>query len=189
MPNWCNNYIEITGPAKTVNALWTAATAEDSGLLNAMVPMPAELSNTVKGSGDELQTEKYDGYTNWYDWAVDRWGTKWDVDIQGLEYMEEDGVVSISGYFESAWAPPIDAIRTYASANPNVSITLDYHEPGMAFVGRYIIEDGEEEDESYEYNETNSKTVRSLIGEDIDDFWSISEDMANWEEEIENENM
>ena len=103
--------------------------------------------------------------------------------------MEEDGVVSISGYFESAWAPPIDAIRTYASANPNVSITLDYHEPGMAFVGRYIIEDGEEEDESYEYNETNSKTVRSLIGEDIDDFWSISEDMANWEEEIENENM
>ena len=48
MPNWCNNNIDITGPAKTINALWKAATAEEGGLLNAMVPMPKELSETTK---------------------------------------------------------------------------------------------------------------------------------------------
>ena len=64
MPNWCNNNIEIRGPRAKIEALWKAATAEAGGLLNAMVPMPTELEDTKKGTGDELQIEKYDGFTN-----------------------------------------------------------------------------------------------------------------------------
>jgi hypothetical protein len=116
MPNWCNNNIEITGPAKTRSmALWTAAQAEDGGLLNAMVPMPVELKDTTKGSNGDA--------VNWYDWSVSlNWGTKWDVDLEGIEYTDnEDGTASISGYFDSAWAPPIEAYNRFLEANEDCS--------------------------------------------------------------------
>ena len=188
MPNWCNNNIEITGPAKTINAIWTAATAEGvaegGGLLDAMVPMPKQLKQTVKGSGDELQTEVHDGFTNWYDWSVERWGTKWDVDTEGLDYADNgDGTASIGGYFDSAWSPPVQAMATYGEQNPDVSITLDYHEPGMCFVGRCTVTAGEAEDNHVDYSDETSETVRDEIGEDFDDMWGISESMAEWEEE------
>jgi hypothetical protein len=120
MPNWNNNDITIDGPAEKIAALWAAATAEDSGLLNAMVPMPKEL---LEGDG-------------WYDWAVANWGTKWDVNMEGLQLIDnEDGTASILGYADSAWSPPLEAFQTYALANSDVYLELKYFEPGMSFVG------------------------------------------------------
>lgn len=144
MPNWCNNSITIVGPADKIQALWNAAQAENSGLLNAMLPMPEGLRNTVKGSGDELQTETHDGYTNWYDWSVARWGTKWDVDTDAL-YLEDlgDGRAQISGGFDSAWSPPIEAFKAYADANTDVKMQLKYFEPGMSFMGVWDNEGGD----------------------------------------------
>lgn len=144
MPNWCNNSIAIIGPTAKIQALWNAAQAKDSGLLNAMVPMPAALRGTVKGTGDELQTEVHDGYTNWYDWSVARWSTKWDVDTNAL-YMEDlgKGRSQIRGGFESAWSPPINAFQTYANANPDVQMELRYFEPGMCFIGVWDTEGGD----------------------------------------------
>ena len=181
MPNWCNNNITITGPAHKINKIWAEAIKDDSGLLNAIVPMPTALRETVKGSGDENQTELHDGYTNWYDWSVARWSTKWDVSTEGLEYDESDGVATITGWFDSAWAPPTQAMETYGAENPDVLITLDYHEPGMCFVGRTTIENGEAEDDCIDYADCNSKTVREMIGADFDDEWAISENMEMWE--------
>lgn len=196
MPNWCNNSIEIVGPRDKIRAIWETA-RECEGLLNAMVPMPEALSTTVKGSGDEAQTELHDGFTNWYDWAVARWGTKWDVSLEGLEYeQDEDGnydngglgpQARITGWFDSAWAPPVTAMATYGESNPDVRITLDYNEPGMCFVGRATVEEGELVDDYAEYSDCDSKTVRAAIGEDLDDFWNISESMAEWEEESADE--
>jgi len=192
MPNWCDNSIEITGPANKIRTLWQRSNTsnENCGLLQQMVPMPKELSSTVKGSGDENQTAKYDGFTNWYDWSVARWGTKWDVSLEGLEYEEDEanGTATISGWFSSAWAPPINAMATYGEANPDVTIVLDYHEPGMAFVGRATVEEGELVDDYYEFAGESSKTVRDVIGAELDDFWAISENMAQWEEESEDAN-
>ena len=143
MPNWCNNNITISGPTETIQQLWNDAEAAE-GLLDAMVPMPKELRDTTKGSGDELQTEVYDGATNWYDWAVNRWGTKWDVSLEGLEFIDnEDGTASISGWFESAWAPPIEAYNTFLEDMDNCSIEASYHEPGMDYAGFY--NDGDDE--------------------------------------------
>ena len=185
MPNWCNNNIEIVGPRDKIRAIWDTA-RECEGLLNAMGPMPEALGTTVKGSGDEAQTELHDGFTNWYDWAVARWGTKWDVSLEGLEYTDnEDGTATISGWFDSAWAPPVDAIRTYGESNTDVSITLDYHEPGCCFVGRATVEAGELEDDYVEYTDLDSTTVRDAIGSELDDLWAISENMAQYEAENE----
>lgn len=183
MPNWCTNNIDITGPASKINAIWATATAEDGGLLKAMVPMPAELIQTVKGSGDELQVEKYDGFTNWYDWAVARWGTKWDVSPEGLEYTDnEDGTATISGYFESAWAPPIEAYNTFVEENEDCSLEASYHEPGMDYAGFYS--DGDDEycenlREQYELPEEQQSDLFKRLDEEYD----LSEQFAEWDEE------
>jgi hypothetical protein len=121
MPNWNSNDITIDGPAEKIAALWAAANAgEDAGLLNAMVPMPAEL---LEGDG-------------WYGWRVENWGTKWDVSNEGLQFIDNgDGTASIVGYADSAWSPPLEAFQTWAAENEDCSLELKYFEPGMCFVG------------------------------------------------------
>ena len=153
MPNWCNNSITITGPADQMKTLWeTAKTAQngDFGLLQAMVPMPEALRGTT--SPDPLPEQgnykgpqpEIDGSTNWYDWAVNNWGTKWDVDSEGLEFEDtEDGYATISGWFDSAWAPPIQAYNTFLEQNKEMSIRANYEEGGMDFAGIY--EDGDDD--------------------------------------------
>ena len=134
MPNWCNNSITITGPAEKVRALWAATQVEDSGLLQALRPMPVELQDT----------EAPNAAPNWYDWRVTNWGTKWDIDMEGLEFEEfSDGTAAISGWADSAWSPPVDAFQAYSNENPDVDMELKYFEPGMAFVGVWDNEGGD----------------------------------------------
>jgi hypothetical protein len=54
-----------------------------------------------------------------------------------------------------------------------------YYEPGMAYVGKY--DNGC--DDCYDYGGHNSKTVVDLIGEELDDYFGISESMAEYEAE------
>lgn len=145
MPNWCNNSINISGSTETIKTLWDEANREGSGLLNAMKPMPKELDGTTSPTPQEGQAgykgpqPKIDGFDNWYDWRVQNWGTKWDIDPgEGLEFTDNgDGTAQISGWFESAWAPPIQAYDTFLDDMDGCSLTADYHEPGMDFAGIY----------------------------------------------------
>lgn len=210
MPNWCSNTINLVGPRDKIRAVWQEAQKEKSGLLNALIPMPEGLDITAGrvGADDEPEQielarreaenlERY-GARNWYDWSVANWGTKWDVSLEGLEYEEdEDGNYDnggkgpharISGWFDSAWAPPCAAMEAYANDNEDVTITLDYYESGMGFVGRAHYQDGEMQyDDYYDIGGYTSENVRDLIGDDIDDHWNISENMAEWEADNEEE--
>ena len=82
MPNWCNNELNIshTDPAmidRVVKA-W-----ERGQFLQEFIPVPQALIDTTAGHPtDEVKDAdnqaKY-GYTNWYSFRVNEWGTKWDV--------------------------------------------------------------------------------------------------------------
>ena len=145
MPNWCSNSISIQGGSNTIKNLWEEANKEGSGLLNAMKPMPKELEGTTSPTPQEGQAgykgpqPTVDGHDNWYSWRVDNWGTKWDIDPkEGLQFTDNgDGTAEISGWFESAWAPPIQAYNTFLDDMDGCSLTADYHEPGMDFAGIY----------------------------------------------------
>jgi hypothetical protein len=182
MPNWCNNNIEIRGPRAKIEALWKAATAEAGGLLNAMVPMPTELEDTKKGTGDELQIEKYDGFTNWYDWAVNKWGTKWDVDTEGLEYSEEgEDMAVITGYFDSAWSPPIEAYNRFLADNEECTLEASYYEMGMDFGGFYT--DGNDEYmEGLREEYALPEDQQSDLFKRLDDEYGLSEQFAEYDE-------
>ena len=135
MPNWCSNSITISGSTDTIKQLWDDAhVGDDFYLLNAMVPMPTELDATTSPSDSP----------NWYDWRVTNWGTKWDISDEGLEYVDNgDGTSVIQGWFDSAWAPPVDAYNTFLDDMDNCSISATYEEGGMDFAGIY--EDGDDQ--------------------------------------------
>lgn len=126
MPNWCSNTLTITGNVSTLSALKKVIQADCEGLLEAIAPI---------GEWE---------YAN----AVEKWGTKWDVSTEGLEYiLNGDGTATIEGYFDSAWSPPIEAFQQLAQDWDSCYIQLKYFEPGMAFVGVW---DSEGEDTVFE---------------------------------------
>lgn len=189
MPNWCSNHITVRGTNQAEIQRLAKALGEGK-FCHAVIPTPPELTDTMAGSygdGDkqaaleaqeQANLEKF-GYKNWYDFQTANWGTKWDVDCSDVE-IDDDGL-GFSGGFESAWAPPIQIAE--ALVEQGFEVTLYYYEPGMGFVGKY--EDGI--DDYYEYSGENSKTVRAAIGDELDDMFGISESMAEYEEENEEE--
>lgn len=189
MPNWCSNDLTLTHEDPAM--IERAVKAFQSGkLLEEFIPIPDELRNPETGSyggdnaaeKDALREElraKY-GYTGWYDFCVAEWGTKWDVGGEGYSVDQVDpNTIKLS--FESAWSPPTTAYS--ALANLGFGVKAYYWESGMAFCGMYVADEDGEFDDYREYTDANSETVRDMIGEELDDYWGISESLAEWEEE------
>lgn len=135
MPNWCANNLIASGNKAGLNAFreWLGS---DGFKLSKIAPLPSELENTTspvpesQKDAAKLLTEKY-GASNWYDWQVQNWGTKWDVDAEVQDC--DDAGINIT--FDSAWAPPCQAIASLAKLFPSLTFTLTYDEPGMCFAG------------------------------------------------------
>jgi len=193
MPNWCNNSITLKhkDPVMIERAHKALCAGE---FLNEFIPVPQELKDTVAGFMGEDKRAEHEaqqarniaqfGYKDWYDFCVGTWGTKWDVG-------GDDGLIqkldanTIEASFDSAWSPPIEAYRKLCALG--FEIKAYYDEPGMCFCGVYEGNEDDDYDDYYEYSGETSKTVRDVIGEELDDYFSISENMAQWEEETEDE--
>ena len=179
MPNWCSNGLTLT---HSDPAMIDRVIKGQEGLLQEFIPCPQELIDTVSGFVPEQEAleaqqaanrEKY-GYSTWYDHNVAQWGTKWDFSADSIERLDAN-TVQLS--FDTAWAPPVAAYGRLEAMG--FEVVAFYYEPGMAFVGKYA--DGD--DDCYEYGGYTSSTVRDVIGAELDDYFGISENMAEWEEE------
>ena len=171
MPNWCSNGITLRHADP---AMLDRVIAGKEGLLQEFIPCPQELTEAVANfETNDAMVAKY-GYSSWYDWNIAHWGTKWDFALENLE-RHEDG--SVTAAFDSAWSPPVTAYERLMELG--FEITAYYYEPGMQYVGKW--EDGV--DDCHEYGGYDSTTVREAIGEELDDYFGISEQMADWEEE------
>ena len=169
MPNWCSNSFSITGNTESIRDLWEAAQTAGPdggfGLLNAIAPI---------GDWD-------------YGTAVDTWGTKWDVSGEGLEFTDNgDGTASISGWFESAWAPPIGAYEQLAADFDSCIIEASYYEPGMDFAGFWSSEAGEEHLDNL-HDEFEKGDAACDLYHRLDDEYALSEQFAEWAEEFVDE--
>ena len=76
---------------------------------------------------------------DWYNFNNREWGTKWDVavsegDNSNDTYMEgpvDNGENKVVYYnFDTAWAPPVPAIKKLSQQYPNLLMTLSYKEEG-----------------------------------------------------------
>jgi len=189
MPNWCANRIMISGDPARISQL--ASALKEGKFCSAVIPVPEDLhregSSTFGGDQAELHEQvrqenlERHGFSNWYDFCTNRWGTKWEVQADEVD-LSEDGT-ELSAYFESAWAPPLGVAEELYEQE--LSVTLDYYEAGMGFVGQW--RDGV--DTCHQLDGLESSSVRMVIGDEMDDMWGISDNMAMWEEEQEQEEL
>ena len=191
MPNWCNNRVSIYHEDRSkVEALVEAI--KEGNFCKSIVPIPEDLNIVAGRVGDDTNPEQIElerrtaanlekyGVANWYDFCVNNWGTKWDVD----PYDPSDVVVNEYGIlefgFDSAWAPPTGVYE--ALVEQGFAVRAYYYEGGMAFCGKW--EDGQSE--HYDIEDNTSTWVRENIPSDIDDYMGIS-DCMQLDEECENE--
>lgn len=188
MPNWCGNTLTIghADPEMIVRARESFA---EGRFLSEFIPVPVGLLEPGGESYGGPDAEKYDavraknraefGHNSWYDWCIKEWGTKWDVgDGTGIQTWDDHEFVV---YFDSAWSPPIAAYEKLIDLG--FSVWATYYEPGCAFAG--IWEDGQ--DDHYELSDMCADDVRDMIPQELDDSFGISESMAEYERENEDE--
>jgi len=154
MPNWCDNSLKIEGKKKTLNKILEFVKSEDSVFdFNKIVPMPVELKGTTCPAYTDEDKAKYKalkkkyGWGDWYEWALDNWGTKWSVD--DVQIYKNDESIQIS--FATAWAPPIPVIAVLGRKFPDVSMTLHYREDGMQFEGTTTVKGKKVKDSCHDF--------------------------------------
>jgi hypothetical protein len=188
MPNWCSNYVELTHADDEM--LQRAQKAFNEGtLLAEFIPVPASLQIVAGCVGDPDEQKKLEeataknielhGYGNWYDFCVNEWGTKWDVGGDGQP--SEINLRTFSASFESAWGPPIQAFEKLEEMGFHVNAY--YYESGMGFCGMFM--DGI--DDYFDITDMDSDAVADLLPDTLDAMFCISENIAMWEEENEEE--
>jgi hypothetical protein len=180
MPNWCNNTITLTGHKEKITAIY-AKSKEDNALIQQLKPMPEALEGTTSPAPKEGKVQPLvDGFDNWYDWRVQNWGSKWDVDADNLE-LSEDGT-TIEGWFDSAWAPPIHAYEYFLTDNEDCSIKSYYYEGGMDFGGLW--EDfADAEVTMSDFTADEMEDPSSGLIYDLNEHFNFSEYVREYEEE------
>ena len=183
MPNWCNNTITLTGPKEKITKIYEKA-KEDNAFLQQLYPMPTELEGTTADGSVNEELVAKTGASDWYDWRTENWGTKWEVDAEGLE-LSDDGT-TISGWFDSAWAPPIHAYEFFLTKNEDCSISSLYYEGGMDFAGKWedfadmTVTPGD-------FTADEMEDPNSGLIYEINENFNMSEFVREWEEEQKTE--
>jgi hypothetical protein len=169
MPNWTDNSVTFYGPPQEIFGLW--AIFRNPNPFQTIRPCPPELLEEEPFADDPSTEhrliEQY-GYSDWYNWRVAKWGTKWDVvdpDVEPIQNVIGDEQHAFSATFNTAWAAPKELLRYITEKYPAVSIIGSYvqeEEPNIehryhvaygAFVedGTAIIHDDYEDDNWEEY--------------------------------------
>lgn len=131
MPNYCSNQLEIKGEQKEIARFKQNAHSNEGKFLENLYPMPStiDLSNSTIKNGN---------MPDWYNWRIENWGTKWDVDADLI--FENETTLNYS--FESAWSPPVDALQHISKDYPDLIFNIKFEEEGNDFIGYSIYQNG-----------------------------------------------
>ena len=131
MPNWCNNELQVSGPAEDLAKFKQQAVGHSPWGTPAKDEKPSRLNfhNLVPVPEHILKL----GYVNaGYDWEVKHWGARWGAcDVE----LGDESELSICYHFDTAWAPAVPFVENACKKWPSLQFILDYDEPGMAFKG------------------------------------------------------
>ena len=193
MPNWCNNNISITGPNSVIDKIEKIVKEEkeDNGLLNFFHPMPKQLEGTTSPSSSADKPQPMvEGFDNWYDWRVENWSTKWEVcEFYGVDRQyhseQNEGESTITFGFDSAWSPPINAYEQFLSDNEDCSLKAWYYEGGCDFMGEW--DNGQDDCYAPSDYKSTDDFWQDGVGSTLDDYFGITESMAEYEAEQEAE--
>lgn len=148
MPNWCSNTLAVFGPTADVVRFMEDNKATDEGALSFARALPTPDQTQFEGMS---YSDTKDEPNYWYNWNVNNWGTKWDLDEEvHVEWKNNEDGTSMAFYtFDSAWAPPTDWLAYVAPLYPELNMKIEYREDGMGFAGILGFHHGEEVENQY----------------------------------------
>ena len=113
----------------------------DKQYKNWRTKMVDGVEENVPVTDDEVKElkQKY-GASDWYEWATDNWGTKWNTDSEDMSADIDNDMARY--YFNTAWAPPFPVIQKASSLFPQLHFTLTYDEPGAGLYGSEEYQNG-----------------------------------------------
>jgi len=134
MPNWCNNYITISGDKEKMKPIYDffkdkETTDADCLVMSSLVPHDEEYEK-IEASGEYLLNPQVNFY-----------GTKWDFSI-GEANVNDITEECITFGPQTAWSPPSEFCRRL-TAKYDVRVEIKFDEPGIGFVGEEEFKGGE----------------------------------------------
>jgi len=126
MPNWCTNYLAVTGQETGIDKFISQIPIDSNGYGRCIFQKFVPIS-----SGDT---------------AIEKWGTKWDVkdiDMERAVRYKDKNDDTYCLYLETAWAPPVEAITAISAKFPELDFGISWYEEGMCFYGYALMKDGE----------------------------------------------
>ena len=201
MPNWCNNYIVISGTKSNMKPIYDffhngqkkvddyyekkkQYVKENPGktIWDEVEGIKLEeqlVMNTLVPHDEDYEKIKESG-----DFLINPqqrfYGTKWDFDLSesSLNDVTEERITLSPS---TAWSPPTEFCERLC-VKYDVEVVLDYEECGVGFVGRETFNnEGMIEQEFYDdYNEglyfLDKETFWSVIDSELDDLDDITEE-------------
>lgn len=136
MPNWAENILKISGDPERINALreFISSTDKDGNKrvfdFNKVIPTPEELLLTTSPNAINAQEmiDKY-GHADWYDFHVNRWGTKWNANK--VEFEDTGDAKLLEMRFSTAWSPPEGVISELSILFPDLYLEMWSCDPAM----------------------------------------------------------
>jgi hypothetical protein len=214
MPNWCDNQLEVVGDRDELQRFVDATknnNEEGSHGLNHLFPIPEQLVETTSGwfsdpdeqakqtAKEEANVAKF-GHKDWYDWALENWGSKWgasNFQWTSFDYeLDEESVLHgapssvlkvkdtdkyIGANFQSAWGPCDGLIKTISTQFPTLIFSVVSTEESDAFACYSIFRNGELLAEDGETPKMPAEIMK--LGETDDD--SFYERLMDWQTEYQ----
>jgi hypothetical protein len=124
MPNWCDTVLTIEGDVNLVSQINEHAenyykdNSSDT-FFGSFIPRPVSEDS------------------NWYDWNLDNWGTKWDAcNMNPPAFTDHgDGTAELVLIFDTAWSPAMPIFQHLLELG--LSVTAEYEDEGLIFAGRF----------------------------------------------------
>jgi len=122
MPNHVQHVMELTGPSEQIVALLNHIKGEkdiDLFDFNNVIPMPDVLKDSTADGNTNAELVSITGYSDWYDWCCDNWGTKWGAYDT---ILTDDGKL----LFQTAWSTAPNVFAKLSELFPEVKMVIDY---------------------------------------------------------------
>lgn len=117
----------------------------------------------VKDAGDKAKRfiEQY-GHVSWYEWAIEKWGTKWGAYEFRWESETKDRLEFL---FDTAWSPPVPVFKEVAKMFPTLTLEVASFDEGHNFACRGEFHGAEE---SYGEVPVTAQIYKYVYGEPLE---------------------
>lgn len=99
-----------------------------------------EIDKAVELGKKALENIRKYGHKDWYDWSIEKWGTKWDA--YEVEVSAAESFIDLS--FQTAWSTPFEVMKELSRQFPNLTVYVQYADEDLGCnCGSYLLEGGE----------------------------------------------